>query len=145
MVNQESFSTPTKWNFDEDRMKAISAYLIITEETFNNFTSYKGISPIEQLYNKLSTLKRAIIGTGNSKDDENLIDQFTNLENLKRSCNNLFLHSLKYEQGFEKFVNESVKFFNEAETTFALIQRICTKNGWYLRKTEDPRYAALKR
>ena len=145
MVIEKDYSTPTKWNFDEDRMKAISAYIIMVEDAFNQFTSYGGMRPIEYLYGTLGTFKRAIKGTGADKDDKALEEQFKKLEAEKRKCNDVYLVETNLDRGLKEFVIQSVTFFNVAEETFTLLQKTCTKNGWYLRKTEDPRYAALKR
>lgn len=138
---EETSSPPTKWNFDEDRMKAISAYLIFAEDAFSNFTSYNGMMPIEILYGRLATIKRAILGTGTKGDDKLLKDKFKELEKIKRKCNDLFLYEIERENGIKKFVPASIEFLNKAEETYEGIQKICTKNGFYLRRSEDPRRA----
>lgn len=134
----ESSRTPTKWNIDDDRMRALSSYLILAEDAFNSFTSYEGMRPIENLDNRLGAIKRALHGAGSSKDDNLLMEYFSKLEKEKRNCTDIFLYETEYDKGFKQFVPATIKFFNVAEETYATIMKICTKNGYFFRRAEDP-------
>ena len=137
-MEREFSRTPTKWNFDEERMKALSAYITLAEESFSYFTSYEGMKPIESLYNKLCTVKRAMVGAGANSDDAKLKEKGNELEKLKRDCNDAFLKSVDHPKEYNNFVIKSIEFFNKAEGMIALIHSLNTKNGLYFRRTEDP-------
>ena len=84
MAEEQQSGVQTKWNFDEERMKALSTYMVFTETCFSDFKISRGIEPIEELSGWLNTIKRAIFGTGKEKDEKILIEEFKILENLKR-------------------------------------------------------------
>lgn len=134
-------SVQTKWNFDEERMKALSTYMALTEDAFAEFTSYKGMKPIENLFGCLSVLKRAILGTGAESDDKDLIDEFKELEKIKRECNLLLLEEQSNKKVQQEFVIKSVEFLNKAEGIWIKINRLNVKNGFYFRRKDDPRRA----
>ena len=131
----------TKWNFDEERMKALSTYMVCAEYSFSEFKTNRGIAPIEELSGWLSTIKRAMFGTGKEKDDEELREEFKGLEKLKRNCYKIILSKETENEKNTKFLIEAIEFYNKAEKIYELINKMNTKNGLYFRKTEDPRRA----
>ena len=142
MVNEESSSgVQTKWNFDDERMKALSTYMTYTEEAFASFTSYRGMNPIEDLYGWLSTIKRAILGTGKKDKEEALKKKIQELEKIKRGCNSLYLSNQNDKKIQREFVNTAIKFYNKAEEIFELINKMNVAGGLYFRKKDDPRRA----
>lgn len=131
----------TKWNFDEERMKAISAYMVEAEESFSSFSCYRGIAPVEDLHNKLGSVKRAIIGTGSNTDSKEIKKKFIELEKVKRECNDIILGDMPKDKKRLEFVKKSTKFYNVAEEFWELINQTNTRNGLYFRRKEDPRRA----
>ena len=138
---EESSGVQTKWNFDDERMKALSTYMTYTEDSFASFTSYRGMSPIEELYGWISTIKRAILGTGKKTQEDNLKKEIKGLEKIKRECNSLFLSNLNDKKIQRDFVNKTIEFYNKAEQIFELINKMNVAGGLYFRKKEDPRRA----
>jgi len=131
----------TKWNFDEERMKALSTYMVCAEYCFSEFKTNKGIEPIEELSGWLNTIKRAIFGTGKEKEEEELKEEFKLLEKLKRECY-VILFSKEIENvRNKKFIIKAIEFYNKAEKIYEQINKMNTKSGLYFRKTEDPRRA----
>lgn len=137
----EYSSVQTKWNFDEERMKAISTYMAITEDSFARFTSYKGIEPIEDLFGCLSVVKRAILGTGGTNDDIELKKKFKEIEKIKRDCSLILIENKDIKTKQKDFIEKSIEFYNKAEDIWEFINKLNTKNGLYFRRKDDPRRA----
>lgn len=138
---EESSGVQTKWNFDDERMKALSTYMTYTEDSFASFTSYRGMNPVEELYGWLSTIKRAILGTGKKTQEDKLKKEIKELEKIKRGCNSLFLSNLNDKKIQREFVNKTIEFYNKAEQIFELINKMNVAGGLYFRKKDDPRRA----
>lgn len=141
MAETTQSGVQTKWNFDEERMKALSTYMVSAEITFSEFKTNKGIEPIEELCGWLNTIKRAIFGTGQKKDEDNLKEKFKELEKLKRDSYIISFSQEPEKTKNAKFFLKAIEFYNKAEEIYELINNINTKNGLYFRKTEDPRRA----
>jgi len=138
MAEEQQSGVQTKWNFDEERMKALSTYMVFTETCFSDFKISRGIEPIEELSGWLNTIKRAIFGTGKEKDEKTLIEEFKILEGLKRECYNIMLSNLNEREKNKNFLVKAIEFYNKAEEIYGIINKMNTKNGLYFRKTEDP-------
>ncbi len=141
----EAEAGQTKWNFDDDRFKALSYYMSCFEESLINFTSYKGITPIEDLHNWTTLILVVLMGAVKPKEEEELEKEFGELEKEKRKCNNLLFSNKAEKQKQQDFVNQSIAFYNKAIKCYRTINKINVKNGFYFRRTPDPRYAALRR
>jgi len=131
----------TKWNFDQERMKALSTYMVCAEYCFSEFKTNKGIEPIEELSGWLNTIKRAIFGTGKEKDEEELKERFKELEKLKRECYIILLSRTNEREKNKQFIIKAIEFYNKAEKIYEEINKMNTTSGLYFRKTEDPRRA----
>jgi len=141
MADESYSGVQTKWNFDEERMKALSTYMVCTEYCFSEFKTNKGIEPVEELSGWLNTIKRAIFGTGKETEEKKIKEDFKDLEKLKRECYIILFSKEPEEEKNKKFINKAIEFYNKAEEIYELINRTNTKNGLYFRKTEDPNRA----
>ena len=141
MADAQYSGVQTKWNFDEERMKALSTYMVCAEYCFSEFKTNQGIESIEELGGWLNTIKRAIFGTGKKSDEDKLKEGFKELELLKRECYIILSSNEPESAKNTKFIFKSIEFYNKAEQLYEEINEINTKNGLYFRKTEDPRRA----
>lgn len=131
----------TKWNFDDERMKALSTYMVCAEYCFSEFKTNKGIEPIEELSGWLNTIKRVIFGTGKEKGEKEIKKDFKKLEKLKRECYEILFSKESEEEKNKKFINKAIEFYNKSEEIYELINKTNTRNGLYFRKKPDPRRA----
>jgi len=133
----DNYSVQTRWNFDEERMKALSTYMVCAEYSFSEFKMNKGIDPIEELFGWLNTIKRAIMGTGQDTDEKDLKEKFLELERIKRGAYEINFSRKPESIKIKEFTKKAIEFYNKAEEIYELVNKINTKNGLYFRKKAD--------
>jgi len=117
------------WNFDDDRMRALSYKMLMCETFFDCWD-------ITNIYTTLTSIRRILFGAIKEKEQTTLKKLFDELETLKR----------KLEASKELDLSKNrLQFYNKAEKLYEEINRVNVKNGFYFRRGEDVRFAALKR
>ena len=128
-MEESNYTTQTKWNFDEARMRSLNWYMMLCEDAFENWN-------IENINTHLRTIKRIISGALSEDDWKKLMKSFQELETLKRELDN---------SDKKNFTKNGINFYNQADEVYVELNRFLQKRGFFFRKGDDVRFAALKR
>ena len=121
--------TQTKWNLDEARMKSLNWYMMLCEDAFEQWN-------VESINTHLRTIRRIISGAVGDESWENIDKEFEKLEKIKREFDNSNKKNLS---------KKGIEFYNKADEIYIKLNRGLQQSGFFFRKGDDVRFAALKR
>ena len=113
------------WNFDEARMRCLNFKMALCEDAFEKW-DYDNIN----LY--LQSIKRVISGALTETDFDTLMEDYSTLEIFKRECD-------------DNDKKGALEFYKQADEIYIKLNRLMQKLGFFFRKGNDVKFAALRR
>lgn len=125
---EDGFTTAKSiWNFDEARMRNLNYKMLLCEDAFEKWD-------FNSMLTHLNSVKRIISGALSDKEWEDLERDFVDLEKLKRKA-----------ESSRTPANNIIELYNKGDKIYIKLNRLMQKHGFFFRKGDDVRFAALKR
>jgi len=122
-------SAKSIWNFDQSRMMDLNYRMVLCENAFE-------IWDLHTISINLHTIRRIVSGALEDTEWDKVKEEFDKLEEIKREMDS------SKDSDHEK---NTIKYYNKADEIFIQLNRLMQKNGFFFRKGNDPRFAALRR